>query len=139
MLISLPDNPSGEKGQRESRGGFVVEIGDNLWDFCYSPAKQSRYSQTKRDFIVEVTETVFEPLLDPSYTRFSLNWAVVIRNVNFHHFNYYYFSFQFSFNQKGEQLLLTTSFGRTTRLFITGRCVEHCESGTQTYIISVWM
>lgn len=53
-----------------------LEVGDDLRDFCNSPANQADESKTEGEIIAEIAEAVLEILLNPTHAGFSLCYTI---------------------------------------------------------------
>lgn len=43
-----PNDPSQEECKGDAMAGLVVEVGDDLWYLCYSPAEEADHTEAKR-------------------------------------------------------------------------------------------
>lgn len=59
------------------------KVGDNLRNFCYSPAYETDEAQGKGDFIFKIAETIIQVTLNPTDAGFALLHAVRGRHFYF--------------------------------------------------------
>lgn len=52
--------------------GLGAKVGDDLRDFSNSPTDEAYESKGEGEFVTEITETVFEILVNPTHTWFPL-------------------------------------------------------------------
>ena len=57
--------------------GFSTEVGDYLRDFSYTPTNKADDSQSERDLIIEVAETILEIVVNPPPNT----WLILFKTV----------------------------------------------------------
>ena len=73
---ALPYNPSGEKEEGDALGALLLEIREDLWNFCNSPTEHTHEAEGERHLVSTAADAILEVCLHPLQAVL-LRWAEI--------------------------------------------------------------